>query len=644
VTLAVLCTSTGSALDPADATRLAGELGEALTAAGADRVERLPSGMGQLAEIARIAHTAGEPVLICADNLVAHKSLLWMLATEPGGRTSALVVPDDRGDVHVDRGRVRRGRDARFAGALFVARADLPLLAATADRLAAQVRTPEGILATDVRTALDLLLSTLLEAGAAPVATRPGGLHAARVITPAQLAAARAAVAAVDEESVRLRLAVTDEDDFVATYAVGSWSPRVVRRLARLRLTPAAVAGSLAAAVAALCFAQASRLAMIGGALLACVSFALRCMDGQLARFTRRPASGRRLDVMAGYATEYVVYAGLAAGADHLGLPYAWPLAIAAMVVQSVRHTTDAWYGVWQDAAPPRPPRTGRPGALAGRLAGEPESVAYWLRRVVAFPAGARWAVIALVALVFDGRVALATLLLGQLAAFGWTSALRVARAVTARTPVPDPADLIRRRDDGYLVRAYVSRAGGPLPLVAALVAVVAALGALIALLTGALPHATWTEGAPVLTGVTVLVLVAGVSAGAGHTRPLDWLVPVALRAAEYLTVCAAGVVGAVPPPLVFLVIVLLAMWHTARDPFAYAGPMAARRAVRTDWAGWDGRVVFLWLTTLLTVSAGGMALLGAVVAADLAYGLIRPKKVAGRGQSPAGRSAPERA
>ena len=187
--------------------------------------------------------------------------------------------------------------------------------------------------------------------------------------------------------------------------------------------------------------------------------------------------------------------------------------------------------------------------------------------------------------------------------------------AIGRRPPVTDPAGLIRRRDDGYLVRTYVSRPGGPLPAATALIAAAAALGLVIALLTGALPFATWVERSLPLTGITVLVLVAGVSARARHTGRLDWLVPAALRAAEYLMVCAVGVIGAVPGPLVFLLILLLALKH--HTP-----------AVRTEWVGWDGRVLFLWLTTLLTVPAGGVALLCLAVGADLAYGLVRSKSV----------------
>jgi hypothetical protein len=58
---------------------------------------------------------------------------------------------------------------------------------------------------------------------------------------------------------------------------------------------------------------------------------------------------------MADRAKEYAVYAGLAAGAERMGLPYAWPLAITAIVLQTVRHMTDAWYGALHDQAATNP-------------------------------------------------------------------------------------------------------------------------------------------------------------------------------------------------------------------------------------------------------------------------------------------------
>jgi len=311
VTLAFLSAGSGNALDPPDASGLQEDLVTALRAAGASEVERLGD-PGELRALSRRAQQANQRVLICADNLVAHASLLRTLATEPGGRSTALVVADPAGDLRDDRGKLLPAEPGagtvRYLGALCVAPADLPTLEKVADR-------PD-------------LLSALLDAGVVPVATPVRLLRATQVHTSSELAEARAAVAAVDEDAARLRLAVKEKDDFFTTYAVSTWSPVVTRAAARLRLSPSAVTwlSVLLAVLAALAFWQASRPAMIAGGILLYLGFVLDCVDGQLARYTRTfGAFGGWLDTMADRAKEYGVYAGLAAGAERIGLPYAWP-------------------------------------------------------------------------------------------------------------------------------------------------------------------------------------------------------------------------------------------------------------------------------------------------------------------------------
>jgi phosphatidylglycerophosphate synthase len=603
VTLAVLHASTGNALEPADAARLADDLDSALRSAGAREVERLdgPAANGRLRELCRQAHDANEPMLICADNLVAHPSLLWTLATEPAGRSTALVVADPGGDLRDDRGRVLPAGSGegtvRFAGALCLAPADLPLLASVADR-------PD-------------VLPALLEAGLVPIATPVRLLHAQQVRTESDLVQARGAIAAVDEESARLRLAVKEKDDFFTTYAVSTWSPVVTRAAARLGLSPTAVTwlSVLFAAVAALAFWQASRPAMIAGGVLLYLGFVLDCVDGQLARYTRQfGAFGGWLDTMADRGKEYLVYAGLAAGAERIGLPYAWPLAITAIVLQTVRHMTDTWYGALHDEAAARP----RPDAAAGgvgarlsaasnRVQGDTGSVAYWLKRIVVFPIGERWALIAVVAMVADGRVALAAVVGFGLLAFGYTLALRSLRSLSMRVSVLDTVDTARHRDDGPLVRRVLAKAGLPLPLGFAALAGLVALALVVGLLAGRpVPPAT---GAVAV--VALLVLAAGLPAAARHGGPLDWLVPAALRAAEYLFVVAAGLAGAVPPAVVFLLLFTLALRHydlTARmEKGAPAGQAGGAPL------GWEGRVLVLAVFTLAGQATWGMVLLAAV-------------------------------
>ncbi|MEU4423682.1 DUF5941 domain-containing protein [Actinoplanes sp. NPDC024001] len=604
MTLALLYAAPGpTAIPDADADRLAGDLTAALRAAGASAVDR-PAAPGEVAahlrELARHAREANQPLLICPDNLVAHASLLWTLATEPAGRSTVLVAPDPGGDLKEDRGRVVPAAPGtgtvRFLGALCVAPADLPLLEKVADRAD--------------------LLPALLEAGLVPIATRTRLLHAEQVSTEAELAAARAAVAAVDEDAARLRLAVKEQDDFFTTYAVSTWSPLVTKAAARLRLTPTAVTGLsvLFAVGAALLFWQASRVAMIAGGVLLYLGFVLDCVDGQLARYTRQfDAFGGWLDTMADRAKEYAVYAGLAAGAERIGLPYAWPLAITAIALQTARHMTDTWYGALHDEAAARPvaPSAGGVGARLSAASVKAQSqrgsLIYWLKRIVVFPIGERWALIAVLAAVTNGRVTLAAVVgFGALAA-AYTLALRSLRALSMRVGVLNTVDTMRHRDDGPLVRSVLSRAGAGWPLPAAALFVAYALAAVAVLLAGEPSGLAW-----LLALVAVPVLLAGLPARRPHSGALDWLVPAALRAAEYLTVIAVGLYGSVPPPVVFLLLFMLAMRHydlTARMEKGAPATGAVGAVL-----GWDGRVLLLVLAALAGYATAGAAALAALV------------------------------
>jgi phosphatidylglycerophosphate synthase len=453
-------------------------------------------------------------------------------------------------------------------------------------------------------------------------------LHAERVRDAAGLAAARAAVAAVDEDRARLRLAVKEKDDFFTTYAVSTWSPLVTRWCARLRLTPSGVTAIsvLFAVAAALAFWQASRPAMIAGAVLLYLGFVLDCVDGQLARYTRRfGAFGGWLDTMADRAKEYAVYAGLAAGAERMGLPYAWPLAITAIVLQTVRHMTDTWYGALHDEAAARPVAAAQTGvgarlsAASDRVQADTGSAAYWLKRIVVLPIGERWALIAVLAAATNGRVTLAAVVLWGLLAFGYTFALRSLRSMAMRVGVLNTVDTARHRDDGLLARAVLGRAGLRAPLVLALVAAVAAAGLVIGFLVA-------EPSRPALAVLALVVLGAGLAARARHAAPLDWLVPAGLRAAEYLLVVAVGLLGAVPPAVVFLLLFMLALHHY--DLTARMEKAAPDAGGTPTLLGWDGRVVLLTAAALAGHATAGMAVLAGVVGGGFLMGAVADRRV----------------
>jgi phosphatidylglycerophosphate synthase len=281
--------------------------------------------------------------------------------------------------------------------------------------------------------------------------------------------AAEAALAArrrVLVEHVRLDAAVKAEDGFFTTFFVSSYSRYWARWAARRGFTPNQVttASMLLGAAAAAAFAVGSWGGMLLGAVLLQLAFTLDCVDGQLARYSRRfSAFGAWLDSIFDRGKEYLVLAGLAVGGvragDEQGL---WLLAGAALALQVFRHTLDLGYAEQQIAevaagvAQPLEPVEDRdpsfwepvatvatttaapadaPTTLARRAIGalrraEAVRVLRWGKRIVVLPIGERFLLISVLAVVSTPRVVFLALLLWGGAATLYTFGGRLIRSV----------------------------------------------------------------------------------------------------------------------------------------------------------------------------------------------------------------------
>ncbi|WP_349879317.1 DUF5941 domain-containing protein [Micromonospora sp. HUAS YX12] len=653
------------AAEPA-AGRLNGEsLTERLAAqwrrAGADDV-RIAADLTELADL--VAAATG-PVLVSGADLVAHTAVLKHLATSPVGPTVALVLTDPpapgQATVREERGQVVEvcAADASgvFGGALRVGAADLPALADAARHAAGAVpdappfdqagpAAPDapGAAGGGPLGAVDRLVAGLAARGTLIFAQRVRLLVAHRVGDEAQRKAAEAAVAAVDEDRAELKLSVKERDDFFTTFFVSTWSPYVTKAAARIGIGPTGVTMvSVAFAVAAaVLFGVGERPALVAGAILLYLGFVLDCVDGQLARYTRHfSAWGGWLDTMADRFKEYVVYAGLGFGATHAGFRYGWALALAAMTLQTVRHMTDTWYGALHDEAARRPKVVsadaggigGKLNAASTRVQADTGSVSYWLKRTVVFPIGERWALIAIAAALFGPLVALVAVLVWGTLAFAYTGGLRTLRARWMRVPVLTTVDAGLHRDDGPLARTLPTARR---PLLLAVLAALGAAGTLVwALLAvhggGDLP--VWV---PVLT--LVLLLGAAQASRAPHDGSLDWLVPAALRAAEYLFAIAVGVAGRAPAWLIFGYVLVLTLLHydlTARLEKRQSAP-----PLHAATLGWPGRSLLLAIGLIAGYASIALATLGAYllvvfVASVVLAWVVLPARARGGVRSP---------
>ncbi len=302
-----------------------------------------------------------------------------------------------------------------------------------------------------------LLLVGLVRAGAPVNTVYLRRMLWARPMTPAAAEAVAATLGDYDEDKVLLDSAVKGSDGFFTTFFVSPYSKYIARWAARRGFTPnqVTVAAMVIGILAAAAFATGERWGLVAGAVLLQLSFTADCVDGQLARYTRTFSKlGAWLDSIFDRAKEYVAFAGLAIGASRAGDPV-WVLACAAITLQTVRHMSDFAYmsvraqTTLKVSGPPLEQPLDAAGLAAEARAATPESdpslatrvlalwrrtdrskPMRWIKRMIAFPIGERFALISITAALFDPRTTFVALLVWGGVAFVYMHAGRVLRSL----------------------------------------------------------------------------------------------------------------------------------------------------------------------------------------------------------------------
>ena len=319
-------------------------------------------------------------------------------------------------------------------------------------------------LATAPDDVVALLLVGLVRSGAHIWVSNVRRLYWSRPLTAASAVEAEHEIAEIDEDRVLLDSAVKGADGFFTTFFVSTYSRYIARWCAHRGFTPNQVTtvSVLIGLVAALAFATGERWGLVTGGVLVYLAFVTDCVDGQLARYTRQFSKlGAWLDSVFDRTKEYLAFAGLAIGASQMDDPV-WLLACAAIALQTARHMSDFSFGGSQREAmgrTPQPPvaqaldaagqavearRSGRredvpppprERSLPERVLGAWHRIdrapgVRWIKKMIAFPIGERFAAIAITAALFTPRVTFIVLLAwGGLAAV-YTQTGRVLRSL----------------------------------------------------------------------------------------------------------------------------------------------------------------------------------------------------------------------
>ncbi|HET8768472.1 MAG TPA: CDP-alcohol phosphatidyltransferase family protein, partial [Pedococcus sp.] len=497
--------------------------------------------LASLAEQAEalVAAPSRQPLAVVAADLRVSPVALLDLFDRPRARTSvatleADVVPGDPGGftpvrVERDQGLVHSAGSARHvvteptglaAGALLVAHGDLAS-AARAWRDAATC----SVAADPAVDAFDLALVALVRGGVDVAAAPMGPFDVVR-------GPSAAVGAAGSPWQQRLRGASRGGDGFFSTFAVRPLS----RRLTGLGLahgwTPNVVTvtsllmGVLAAALAAVDTRPTWALA----AVLLLLALVVDCVDGEIARFTRRfSALGAWLDAVGDRVKEYALLAAVAWVSVRRGEPL-WLLACVALALVTVRHLEDYAYadrgrasraGVHPDRLGLDVERDLGPAGARVTLPSPPtrrQRAVHWAKKVVHMPIAERYLLLALGLLTFSTHVVLWALTVAVAVALAWTAGGRTVKAVLGtdgfrrdeRLPAGASGHLDHQLDLGPVARACGRLLALPFPAAVAgvaLVVVAAVLGAAAGAM-GWLP--------------VVLVLAGVVLVGAGCRPPLQ--------------------------------------------------------------------------------------------------------------------------
>ena len=540
----------GQAVEPGPATVL-----DLVTPSGerADIHGPVAGVMAALAELA--AATDMVPLVVAAADLSTSVPALLDLLDKPGVATGvAVVLPEsvDRGLAHLSA--VRVGADGKLVESVGTAgyvvtrpnRALLGLLrVAPSHRAAAAAAWRQAAtLAHSDADPFALAVLALVRSGVPVQAVPLGPFTFSR-------GGAGAESAAGGPWRQRLSGASRGGDGFVSTYAVRPLSRKVTGIGLRLGWSPNAVTvvslvlGVLAGGLVA----TGNRGLWVLAAVLVQVALVVDCVDGEIARFTRRfSAFGAWLDAVGDRVKEYSVFAALALVAARTG-DHAWTLAIVAMAVVTVRHLENYAY-----ERRLRPVRRSRPdvlplgqerdlGPARDRTTYEPppstrQTVVQWVKKVIHMPIAERYLLISLGLLTGNPRFVLWLIIVTVSLSVVWTQGGRAVKALAGRDGVPPAAPQVRWRHlDIQLDLGPVARLFGRVVRVPFL-----AGGLALVLLTLAAAGMVVHDRTPM---AFLAVLLAGLAVGAGAQPPvahvLDWQLPALLWLVEAVVIATVG-------------------------------------------------------------------------------------------------------
>jgi len=429
-----------------------------------------------LSDLLKLFIDSSDDIVFLDENSVLTEPHLQLLTDFPRSSSAALVgKSSDTSDTLVRANQVVSASSANhkpteanrvFTGAIRLSKRQAPEITKALEE--AIVRNAKG-------HALDLLLVALVRATIKVDAVELVVAPFARSEDESIRAETSKALSKINIPMLRLKLANRANDGFFSVFFLRRVSKLLTWAAVKVGATPnqVTIASFAIGLYAAFLFAQGDTWSLIGGAILLQVSIIVDCVDGEIARYTRKFSElGAWLDAITDRVKEYAVFLGLAYGAFVHNGQNLWVLAAVLMAIQTFRHLSDYNFSqvVKARAAEENPVPVDFMADWDGITAQLEETdpndknaylkkrIRYWLGKIVIFPIGERWLAISLTAAVGGALFTFTALPLLALFSMVWVYRVRIAKTLAmAKTRIQSRV-IARQLDLGFTGKTISTR------------------------------------------------------------------------------------------------------------------------------------------------------------------------------------------
>jgi phosphatidylglycerophosphate synthase len=429
-----------------------------------------------LSDLLKLFIDASDDIVFLDENSVITDPHLQLLTDFPRSASAALLGKHtDFADTLVRATQVLSASSAGhkpteanrvFTGAIRLSKKQAPEITKALE--AAILRNAKG-------HALDLLLVALVRATIRVDAVELVEAPFARSKDATVRSETTEALAKIKIPMLRLKLANRANDGFFSVFFLRRVSKLLTWAAVKIGATPnqVTIASFAIGLYAAFLFAQGDTWSLIGGAILLQVSIIVDCVDGEIARYTRKFSElGAWLDAITDRVKEYAVFLGLAYGGFVHNGQNLWVLAAVLMSIQTFRHLSDYNFSqvVKARAAEEIPVPVDFMAEWDGIKAQMEEldsddehaftkrRLRYWLGKIVIFPIGERWLAISFTAAVGGALFTFTALPLLALFSMVWVYRVRIAKTLAmAKTRIQSRV-IVRQLDLGFTIKPRLTR------------------------------------------------------------------------------------------------------------------------------------------------------------------------------------------